>query len=231
MPRALFYVGIVFSIAIALMLVVTVADQLVDGELLRYDRTVVQSLASHGSSEVIFVVLMAIPICALYLRIASLIAIRNLFAAVLSVTAISGALLSGLFLFSLKLEREVLGGLDAHLIGVNLSVVAGHLVAIFVSLAFVTLLPYFALHNRAVAGLTLTPSALYLLVLTQRFMDRWAFGESLASTLFLLSLAATSAAIAIHSLRHRHPFLEVTSLRDLLASPVIQRLGVSGVRS
>ncbi|MDX1582965.1 MAG: hypothetical protein R3338_05120 [Thermoanaerobaculia bacterium] len=231
MPRILFYVGIVFSIVIALMLVVTVAEQVVGGELLRYDQTVVQGLASHGSSEVVLVVLMAIPVCALYLRIASLIAIRNLFAAVLSVSAISCALLSGLFLFSLKLEREVLAGIDTNLIGVNLSVVAGHLVAIFVSLTFVTLLPYFALHNRAVAALTSAPAASYLLVLALRFLDRWALGEALSSAVFLISLAATSAAIAIHSFRHRHPFLEITSLRDLLSGPVVQRLGVSGVRS
>lgn len=231
MPRILFYIGVVFSIAIALMLVATVGEQLFNGELLRYDRTVAHGLASHGSSEIVLVVLMAIPVCALYLRIASLIAVRNLFAAVLAVSAISCALLSGLFLFSLKIEREVLAGVQGNLIGVNLSVVAGHLAAIFVSLTFVTLLPYFVIHNRTLTGVLSLPAALYLLVLAEKFAHRSAFGEALASSGFLLSMAAAAASIAIHSLRHRHPFLEVTSLRDLLGGAVVQRFGVSGVRS
>lgn len=231
MPRILFYIGITLSLAIALILIWTVGAQIVFGELLRYDVTVVEGLATHGSGEIVLVVLMTIPICALYLRIASLIAVRNLFASILAVTSISCALLSGLFLLALKLERDVLAGIDAHQIGLNLSIVAGHLVAIFVSLTFVTLLPYFGLHNRTVAALTLTPAVFYLLVLTEKFLHRWSFGEALASGGFLLSIAATSTAIAIHSLRHRHPFLEVTNLRDLLGGAIGQRLGVSGVRS
>lgn len=229
-PRILFYIGIALSLAIALMLIATVAEQVMGAELRSYDVTVVQGLASHGSSEIVLVVLITIPICALYLRIASLIAVRNLFAALLSMTAISCALLSGLFLLALKLEREVLAGLDGQQIGTNLSIVAGHLVAIFVSLTFVTLLPYFGLHNRTVAALTLTPASFYLLVLAEKFIYRWSFGGELASAGFLLSIAATSSAIAIYSLRHRHPFLEITNLRDLLGGAV-QPLGMSGVRS
>lgn len=229
MPRPLFYIGVVLSAVISAMLLATVIEQILHGGPLPYDQTIVHGLSSHGSSEVILVVLMAIPVCALYLRIASLIAVRNLFAAVLSVCAISCALLSGLFLFSLKLEREVLAGLDGTLIGLNLAVVAGHLVAIFLSLTYVTLLPYFALHNRSVAALTLTPAMLYLLVLAEKFVHRWTMGEAIASTLFLVSLAGTSLAIAVHSLRHRHPFLEVTSLRDILGAPGVH--GLDAVRS
>ncbi len=201
------------------MLVITVAEQVVGGELFRYDMTVVDGLASHGSGEIVLVLLITIPVCALYLRIASLIAVRNLFAAVLSMTATSCALLSGLFLLALKLERDVLSGLESHQLGLELSIVAGHLVAIFSSLTFITLLPYFGLHNRTVAALTLTPAAFYLLVLAEKFGYQWSFGGALASAGFLSAIAVTSSAIAIYSLRHRHPFLEVTSLRDLLGSP------------
>jgi hypothetical protein len=227
MPRVLLYTGIVLSLVIALMLAGAVLDQVMSRELLPYGAAVSEGLETRTAARNLVLLLMAIPVGALYLRIASLIAVRNLFASVLAVSAISCSLLSGLFLFALHLEP---GGVGLHGepgFAANLAIVAGHLVAIFLSLTFLTLLPYFWLHSRLVALSTFLPALAYLVLLVEKFLHGSLYGEALASAAFILSIAITAAAVAVHSLRHRHAFLEVTNLRDVLAGTLIRRLDPS----
>jgi hypothetical protein len=225
MPRLLLYTGIVLSLVIALMLGMTVVDQIMSREILSWGGTISEGLETRAAMKNVLLLLMAIPVGALYLRIASLIAVRNLFAAVLAMSAISCSLLSGLFFFALHLEPPgvaTTGGSAADMV-----FVAGHLVAIFVSLTFVTLLPYFWLHSRIVAVSTFLPASMYLVLLVEKFLHGSALGEALASSGLMLTFAITAAAVALHALRHRHAFLEVTNLRDLLAGTMIRRLDVS----
>ena len=93
----------------------------------------------------------------------------------------------------------------------------------FVSLSFLALRPYFRVQaSRFLSASVFFPLPLYLLILLQELFVTGSRGAlpsvTPASTVFFAAAALLFLAISVHCIRHRHLFLEMTNLRELLES-------------
>jgi hypothetical protein len=217
MPKVLFYTGTAFCLFLALSSAAEAAREL---------RVSALSFAGLPSGPyavwaIVTAFLAGLAIAGLFLRMAALLAARNLFAAfvaLLAVTAATGALAGVLFLQWRMLETG----------GTNLSEI--HFAAIlalgfFVSLSLLSLRPYFSIQaSRFLSALVFFPMPLFMLIVAQEmFLDASAAplpAASPASRVFFGVLAILFVSIAVHSIRHRHLFIEMTNLRELLDSRV-----------
>jgi hypothetical protein len=217
MPKVLFYTGTAFCLFLALTSVAEAARELKTGAL---------SFAGlppgpYAVWAIVAAFFSGLAIAALFLRMAALLAARNLFAAfvaLLAVTAATGALAGVLFLQWRMLETG----------GTNLSEI--HFAAIlvlgfFISLSFLSLRPYFSIQaSRFLSALVFFPLPLFVLIVAQEMFLRASAAPlpaaSPASRVFFGVLAVLFVSIAVHSIRHRHLFLEMTNLRELLDSRV-----------
>jgi hypothetical protein len=217
MPKLLFYAGTAFCFFLALTSAAEAARQLRDGAL---------SFAGlpPGPNAVWAIVagfLSGLAIAALFLRMAALLAARNLFAAfvaLLSVTAATAALAGVLFLQWRMLETGA-----AHLSDVHFAAILA--LGFFVSLSLLSLRPYFSIQaSRFLSALVFFPMPLFVLIVAQEMFLRASTAAlpaaSPASRVFFAVLAILFVSIAVHSIRHRHLFLEMTNLRELLDSRV-----------
>lgn len=186
MPKLLFYAGTAFCFFAAL----------ISGGLAL---TALPALAREwwGIAPAL---LAGLAIAALFLRMAALLAARNLFAALMAVlfVAASMASLAGLLLLQWRLG-------DTRLAAVQEAALMA--LGFFVSLALLSLRPYFNIQaSRFLSALVLLPLPLFLLVLADARVAR----------LFFVVTGLLFFSIAVHSIRHRHLFLEMTNLRELL---------------
>src|SRR5918912_743123 len=97
----------------------------------------------------------------------------------------------------------------------------------FVSLSFLALRPYFRVQaSRFLSASVFFPLPLYLLILLQELFVTGSRGAlpsvTPASTVFFAAAALLFLAISVHCIRHRHLFLEMTNLRELLESRLDQ---------
>lgn len=229
MPKSLFYAGIIFTLLLALIVGgQALSDAAADDGVLTAPSS--GSMPRSAMLHLIGLLLISIPVAALHLRMASLMAARNLFASLLALFAVVCTALSlgAIIVLRLKTGADELAGhpprTEASLhLTYELDQIAGILTAFFLSIVFLTLRPYFRLRSPLLALLVLVPAPLFVVVTVQRFL----IGASAPlGTLFQLVVAVTFGAVAFHSLRHRHLFLEVTNLRDLLAArPISPREG------
>ena len=217
MPKVLFYTGTAFCLFLALSSAAEAARELRDGAL---------SFAGlpagpYAVWAIVTAFFAGLAIAALFLRMAALLAARNLFAAfvaLLAVTGATGALAGVLFLQWRMLETG----------GTNLSEVhfaAFLALGFFVSLSLLSLRPYFSIQaSRFLSALVFFPLPLFVLIVAQEmFLSASAAplpAASPASRVFFAVLAILFVSIAVHSIRHRHLFLEMTNLRELLDSRV-----------
>jgi len=200
MPKVLFYAGTAFCFLAAL----------ISGGL---TFVTMPPIASEWWA-VAFSLLAGLAIAALFLRMAALLAARNLFAALMAVlfVAASTASLAGLLL----LQWRIATAHDVRL--AELDVAALMALGFFVSLTFLSLRPYFSIQaSRFLSVLVLLPLPLFLLVLARE----------LFAPPFFVVVGLVFFAIAVHCIRHRHLFLEMTNLRELL-EPRDHR-GIGGV--
>ena len=91
------------------------------------------------------------------------------------------------------------------------------------SLTFLALRPYFSVQaSRVIAALVFFPFPLFCLILLQELFVSTPLAPlppaTPASLVFLAVVALLFFAIAVHCIRHRHMFLEMTNLRELLES-------------
>jgi hypothetical protein len=91
----------------------------------------------------------------------------------------------------------------------------------FVSISFLALRPYFRIQaSRVLSALVFFPLPLFLLIVMQELFVSTSSSmlpaRSPASLVFFAVLAMLFLAIAVHCIRHRHMFLELTNLRELL---------------
>jgi hypothetical protein len=150
---------------------------------------------------------------------AALLAARNLFAAfvaLLAVTASTSALAGVLFLQWRMLETAGTSLSEIHF-------AAFLVLGFFVSLSILSLRPYFSIQaSRFLSALVFFPLPLFALIVAQemflRASDAPLPAASPASRVFFSVLAILFVSIAVHSIRHRHLFLEMTNLRELLDS-------------
>jgi len=232
MPKVLFYIGTAFCLFLALTSAGEVAREL-QGSGSAF--AAVQGGAAFGGSRAAWAVLVALlaglAVAAIFLRMAALLAPRNLFGAFVGVFAVSGALaaLSGLLLLEVRMMAFVRRAAVAD--GATLGALAEMhfaaylLLGYFVSVSMLTLRPYFRVQaSRILSVLVFLPLPLFFLIVSQELFVPSSAGPVPASTpgsiVFFAILSVLFFAIAIHCVRHRHLFLEMTNLRELLDSRV-----------
>lgn len=214
MPKLLFYAGTAFCLFLALASV---------GEAWSLRDDLVGFAALPASARAPWAILVALAtglgIAALFLRMAALLAARNLFAAfvaVLAVTAATAALAAVLLV-----QWRVTAG--AELAEVHFAAVMAF--GFFLSLSLLTLRPYFSIQaSRFLSATVFFPLPLFLMILGQEMFVAASPAPlplaTPASNVYFAVLGLLFAAIAVHCIRHRHLFLEMTNLRELLDSRV-----------
>ena len=216
MPKILFYAGTVVCLFLALMCAGEVTQELRAGEM-----TFVEVPGSARAAGAIFAALAAgLAIAALFLRMAALLAARNLFAAFLAVVAVSCATAALVTVLFVQWRVTTVGGAQLGEVHFTALMVLGF----FVALSLLTLRPYFSIQaSRFLSALVFFPLPLFGLMLAQEFVTASPAPlprPTQASAVFFAVLSLLFFSIAVHCIRHRHLFLEMTNLRELLDARV-----------
>jgi len=228
MPKALFYTGTAFCLFLALTSAVESSRELQSG--------MVTFIALHGfplrlaasAGWAIMVAMLAgMATAAIFLRMAALLAARNLFAAFLALFSVGGAVTSLTWLLLLQARMiPQLRNAGASLESLSeMHFAAMMMLGYFISLSMLALRPYFRIQaSRVLSALVFFPLPLFLLMLMQELFTKTSPAplpaSSPASLVFLAVLSVLFFAISIHCIRHRHLFLEMTNLRELLDTRV-----------
>lgn len=223
MPKPLFYLGVIFC-ALAAVIAVSVAPS-------QLNPAAPPTLTQVSPLRPLAILFFALPIAALFLRMASLIAARNLFAALFAIfavacTGLSIGLLSMVQFRQLMLLRRIGEAIPEALKSLSeVQLIVLYAVGFFLSVSLLSVRPYFRLQGRVLPALLLVPVPLYLAMLGEQYLVA-AGPESMLGVssnltfLYLLLLGALFAAVSFHCMRHRHKFVEVTNLRELLDARV-----------
>jgi hypothetical protein len=226
MPKGLFYTGTAFCLFLGLAAAAGLAQQL---------RGQVTFVAVHGGAvstssaaawAIVVALLAGMAAAAILLRMAALLAARNLFAAFLAIFCVGAAIVSLAAVVLLQSRmlvaaRHVHAPLGAPIVQLHFTAVM--MLGYFLSMSFLALRPYFRVQaSRFLSATVFFPLPLYLLILLQ---EMFVTGSSAAlpavtpaSLVFFAATALLFFAISIHCIRHRHMFLEMTNLRELLES-------------
>jgi len=226
MPKPLFYTGTAFCLFLALASAAGLTQQL---------RGQMTFVAVHGANvsttnlaawAIVVALLAGMAAAAILLRMAALLAARNLFAAFLGVFC-AGAAVVSLAAVVLLQSRMLVAARHIHA-PLGDAIVQMHFAAVmmlgyFVSMTFLALRPYFRVQaSRFLSASVFFPLPLYLLILLQELFvagSRAALPSvTPASQVFFAATALLFFAIGVHCIRHRHLFLEMTNLRELLES-------------
>jgi hypothetical protein len=230
MPKVLFYGGTAFCLFLALTSAGEVARGMQTASL-----AFVALPASPRSAWAIAVALVVgLAIASLFLRMAALLTARNLFAGLTAVVSVAGTVISlaGLLL----LQWRIAAIPDVQLAEVHFAAFMAF--GFFVSLSFLSLRPYFSIQaSRFLSALVFFPLPLFALMLAQEMFVAPSPAplpvSTPASQVFFGVLAVLFFSIAVHCIRHRHLFIEMTNLRELLDSRVDpagrQGRGIGGV--
>lgn len=236
MPKFLFYLGAGFCLFLALSSTAGLLAQL-DGSPVTFGaiRGPVVSAGASSGWAIVVALLAGIACCAILVRMAALLAARNLFGAFLALLSTTAALVSLAWILVLQAQivmqvrRAVPSGALAQFHFASLL-----MLGCFVSLTFLTLRPYFRIQaSRVLSALVLFPFPLFCLILVQELFVAPSSGAlpatSPASQVFFAIVAVLFFAIGVHCIRHRHLFLETTNLRELLDSRVDRNAPIGGV--
>src|SRR5438105_655302 len=224
MPKPLFYVGTAFCVFLALCAAASVAQQLDGGPatfIAVHGRAVITGSATPWA--LVLALVAAFAVAAILLRMAALLAARDLFGAFMAVTSVGAAVVS---LASVVLLQVRIVGLARRHISIGADVTEVHFAAVlvlgyFVALSFLALRPYFRIQaSRFLAALVFFPLPLFLLVVLQQLFVTTSIAPLPATTpasiVFFAVVAMLFFSIAVHCVRHRHRFIEMTNLRELL---------------
>lgn len=216
MPKPLFYAGIVFCLFVALASAGEAVRELRDGTL----AFAALPTSARGSWAIVVALVAGLANAALFLRMASLLAARNLFAALVSVVSVAGAIAS---LTAVLLVQWRLVATGAPLAEIHLA--AYMALGFFASLSALSLRPYFSIQaSRFLSAIVFFPLPLFALVMAQElFLTTSAAPlpvSTPASRVFFAVQALLFLSIGVHCIRHRHLFIEMTNLRELLDARV-----------
>ncbi|HYO78747.1 MAG TPA: hypothetical protein VE010_19965 [Thermoanaerobaculia bacterium] len=218
MPKILFYAGTAFCLFLTLVSAGEVAGELRGG--------VFGFVALPGSTRAPSAILTALcaglAIAALFLRMAALLAARNLFAAFVAVLSVTAAITTLAAVLLVQYRVTATASL-AQLGEVHFAALMAF--GFFLSLSMLSLRPYFSIQaSRFLSALVFLPLPLFVLVLAQEMFVAASPAPlpvaSPASGVFFSVLAILFFSIAVHCIRHRHLFLEVSNLRELLDSRI-----------
>jgi hypothetical protein len=224
MPKPLFYVGTAFCIFLALSSAASVWQQ-IEGAPASFIAVHGRSIAGGMAAAwaIVVALLAALAVAAILVRMAALLAARNLFGAFLALFAVCAAIVSLAWVVLLQVrmlalvrQRMAIGGDIAEM----------HFAAIlmlwyFAALSFLALRPYFRIQaSRFLSALVFFPLPLFLLIVLQELFVATSAAPLPASTpasiVFFAVVSMLFFAIAVHCVRHRHMFIELTNLRELL---------------
>lgn len=217
MPKILFYLGTASCLFLALVSVGEMTNELREGGL--------GFVALPGPAEAPWAILTAfaagLAIAALFLRMAALLAARDLFAAFVAVLAVTGALATLAAVLLVQWRVTTVG--TAQLGEVHFAALMAF--GFFISLSMLALRPYFSIQaSRFLSALVFFPLPLFVTILAQEMFIAASPAPLPAATpasgVFFGVLALLFFSIAVHCIRHRHLFLEMTNLRELLDSRV-----------
>ncbi|HEV7922325.1 MAG TPA: hypothetical protein VGR02_16180 [Thermoanaerobaculia bacterium] len=218
MPKVLFYAGTAFCLFLALGSAAESARQLQGASLAfaalgplgapavaRAAWTVVVALAAGFAAAAIFV------------RMAALLAPRNLFGAFFAVFSAIGSMLTLSATMLLQWRMVVTA---SPLLG-ELHLMACLLLGFFVSLTMLSVRPYFRIQaSRVLSALVSFPLPIFALIVAQELFVSASHAplptSSPASTAWFATIAVLFFSVAVHCVRHRHLFIETTNLRELL---------------
>lgn len=219
MPRVMFYAGVFFCGMLALAAAVQAF----------FAPGLAGPISAGTSLAVAVIVLFAtVPVAALFLRMASLLAARNLFGALFATFAIAcAAVASGVFavlqIHNALISQRLAGvmaalPIDLSPVPVQLNVAIGYATAFFLAIALLALRPYFQVQSsRYLSVLVVIPIVAFAWVLSEQMISgALAIMRSPAFVVSMQLVAVVFVSIAVHSVRHRPLFMEVTNLRELL---------------
>lgn len=223
MPKVLFYAGTAFCFFLAVISAAELPHELQSGNIAFGALHALTADVTAAAAWAIVVALVAGSAAAgIFIRMASLLAPRNLFGAFLALFSVGGALTALIWLMLLESRMLVLSRHGATTTSLSeMHFVAVMTLGYFLSLALLALRPYFRIQaSRALSALVFFPMPLFVLMLVQELFTPGAVGpmpaSSPASHVYFSVLAILFFAIAVHCIRHRHLFIEMTNLRELL---------------
>jgi len=223
MPKVFFYAGTGFCLFIALCAAAGLMSQAEGGPLAFVAMHGAIVSAKNAASWAIIVALIAgVATSSILVRMAALLAARNVFGALFALLSTAAAVVS--LAWTLLLQTRMLmlahnGSAYGELAQLHFAAVM--MLGCFVSLTFLALRPYFSVQaSRVLSALVFFPFPLYCLILAQElFVSTKLAPLPSASPAALVYFAVASVlffAIAVHCIRHRHMFIETTNLRELL---------------
>ena len=226
MPKILFYAGTAFCLFLALTSAAEIAREMRSSAVAFGALDASGVISPRAPWAILVALLTGLATAVIFLRMAALLAARNLFGAFLAVFSVTGAvaaLASVLLLQARIVSLAGAGGISDLLAEIHF---AGWLVlGYFVSLSLLSLRPYFRVQaSRVLSALVFFPMPLFTLLLVQELFVSGSPAPLPAATpasiVFLSVISVLFFAIAVHCIRHRHLFLEMTNLRELLAGRV-----------
>ena len=226
MPKILFYAGTAFCLFLALTSAAEATREL-RAESIAFAALDGSSVLPARAPWAILVALIAgVAAAAVFLRMAALLAARNLFGAFLAIFSVTGAVASLAAVMLLQWRIVLLTRAGAPIGSLGELHLAGFLVlGYFVSLSLLSLRPYFRVQaSRVLSALVFLPVPIFtMILLDELFVAASAAPLPMASPASLVFFAVVSVlffAISVHCIRHRHLFLEITNLRELLEGRV-----------
>ena len=221
MPKVLFYAGTAFCLFLALTAGAEALRQMQGGSLAFVVMHDAGTPGARGAWAVLVALVAGLAAAAIFLRMAALLAARNLFGAFLALFAVTGAVVSLAAVLFLQSRIATISD-AASVVALRELHLAGCLVlGFFVALGLLALRPYFRVQASRILSISVAfPLPLFALVIVQELF----VGASRAplpaatpaSVVFFAVVAGLFFAIAVHCIRHRHLFLEMTNLRELL---------------
>ncbi|HSP15126.1 MAG TPA: hypothetical protein VLV78_10265 [Thermoanaerobaculia bacterium] len=225
MPKFLFYTGTAFCLFVALTSAAESMREMQGGGLAFAAFQSGGLFSPRGPWAIVVALLAGLAVAVIFVRMAALLAARNLFGAFLALLCVAGAIasLSAVLLLQSRMLVLVRHGVQTPL-GQWLSEMhfAGFLLlGYFVSLSLLALRPYFRIQaSRFLSALVFLPLPIFGLVMTQELFVHASTAplpaSSPASLGYFSIVSILFFAIGVHCIRHRHLFLEMTNLRELL---------------
>jgi len=231
MPKILFYAGTAFCVFLGLTSAAELSREVAGGTIAF---AALGGGGTHLANAALWAIIVALvagfATAAIFLRMAALLAARNLFGAFLALFAVGGAVTALTWLLLLQARMLLVFRRGDTLLGAlsEMHFAALMMLGYFVSLALLALRPYFRVQaSRVLAALVFFPMPLFLLILLQELFVTASRAplpaSSPASLVFFGVLAVLFSAIAVHCIRHRYLFIELTNLRELLDTRVDPR--------
>ena len=225
MPKGLFYAGTAFCLFIALSSATHLAREAEGGAAAFVALHGVTVSAGGIAPWAVLVALIAgLAAAAILIRMSTLLAARDLFAAFVALLSVTAAVTSLGWVLLLQSRMLLLvrsGARESLQPLAEMHFAAYMMLGWFVSLTLLALRPYFRIQaSRVLSALVFFPLPLFLLILAQELFVGSSPAPLPAATpatmVYFAVVALLFFSIGIHCIRHRHLFLEMTNLRELL---------------